>query len=66
MEEWISVKDRMPAFNVDVLGASNKGRVVITFAESDGQFSLMDLDCHYEGDEEHFTHWMAIPPPPKQ
>lgn len=63
--EWIDMNDRMPPFNQNVIGVSNKGRVVITFAEIDGQFSLMELDCHYEGDDEHFTHWMPLPEPPK-
>lgn len=64
--EWISVKDRLPNFNINVLGATNQGKIVITFAESDGSLCVMDIDCHYEGEDEHFTHWMPLPSPPSK
>lgn len=64
--QWVSVKDRLPKFNINVLGATNQGKVVITFAESDGQLSTMDIECHYKGDTERFTHWAPLPSPPKQ
>jgi hypothetical protein len=76
---WISVKERLPEYEVDVLlfddWKSNDGKIykdvrvgylreVITRKGSDGIYNT----CEWGGTEYAFniTHWMPLPEPPKQ
>jgi len=58
MNEWISVKDRLPKYSVDVLSYDTAcGIDVVTFIN--GMF-------YYDGCAmQHVTHWMPMPKPPK-
>ncbi len=62
-EGWISVEDRLPPFNKNVLAISNIGWIKITFVDSEGKLDVYEL----EGDEGYrWTHWQPLPAPPKQ
>ena len=62
MIEWISVKDRLPAFNEDILFVAPKPngvrvgrfyRASHKFISTGAKFSKCDV-----------THWMPLPKPP--
>ena len=69
MNEWISVEDRLPEVNVDVLVYSRDRKSV---------FMTHRLDEYYEKSEDYenkfawndqgifnsITHWMSLPNPP--
>ena len=57
VQEWISVKDRLPKPFEDVL-VFRDGKVSIDYHEEDGWFA-------YDFNGERATHWMPLPPPPK-
>ena len=50
---WVSVKERLPEKNVDVLAMSKYSGVIIDFLDDKGHFSVGDI-----------THWMPVPPIP--
>lgn len=56
MQEWISVKDRLPDPFVDVL-VSRNGKISIDYYEEDGSFA-------YDFKGRRVTHWMPLPQPP--
>ena len=58
VQEWISVKDRLPEKNTSVLASTDKGIVFQCLYAYDG----WDL---WEGNEVNITHWQPIPQPPK-
>jgi hypothetical protein len=62
--EWISVDDRFPVHEENVLLASVTGCVLIGFycdqSETMNDFEGDELD---NGD---ITHWMPLPPPPSE
>ena len=58
IQEWISVKDKMPEKNTSVLASTDNGIVFQCLYAYDG----WDL---WEGNEVNITHWMPLPQPPK-
>lgn len=60
--EWISVKDKMPEEDVDVL-------VRIDPSNSDQEIFVTSLFCgrfyNWYDQEVNVTHWMPLPNPPK-
>lgn len=64
MNEWISVKDRLPEPNVIVLCCTNKGYVD---TDSFGRHSKVFLKCDdMEGKVGQVIAWMPMPEPPKE
>ena len=64
MNEWISVKDRLPEPNVIVLCCTNKGYVD---TDSFGRYSKVFLKCDdMEGKVGQVIAWMPMPEPPKE
>lgn len=64
-QQWISVKDRLPAFNIDVqIYCKDGGEQMVGYRISDNDFS-------YASDEDgrmivcEPSHWMPIPPAPE-
>ena len=57
VQEWISVKDRLPEQFVDVLVFRN-GNIKIDHHEENGWFA-------YDFNGKRATHWMPLPQPPK-
>lgn len=60
--EWISVKDRLPGFNIDVLAYSQYGEIRITCIDNSGGFDTYP----FSSDVHEVTHWMPLPEPPKK
>jgi hypothetical protein len=61
MSEWISVKDRLPEFDQDVLIYRKDG--LIMMADFPGEFyTYRDTDGH--SIERDVTHWMPLPDAP--
>ena len=58
VQEWISVKDRLPEKNTSVLASTDKGIVFQCLYAYDG----WDL---WDGNEVNITHWQPMPQPPK-
>ena len=54
MAEWISVKDRVPEWSVNVIGTWDGKVRVLTFVEFLNEFQL-------NGQKIAVTHWMPIP-----
>ena len=57
---WISVKDRLPKHNEEILGFEK----LIFFGWYDNKFGFLDVveECH----RGQTTHWMPLPNPPKE
>ena len=62
--EWISVDDRLPEKDCDVLYVDLDGDMYLGHLESG-----MDKDIfwtHYDYlEDHHITHWMPLPKPPE-
>lgn len=58
MQEWISVKDKLPEKNTSVLASTDNGIVFQCLYAYDG----WDL---WEGNEVNITYWQPMPQPPK-
>lgn len=62
VQEWISVKDRLPEVGSRVIACGEKGGVFLVKAEGETTgFGRMDGGSKYRS----FTHWMPLPQPPK-
>lgn len=60
MSEWISVKDRLPLPEQEVLSVDRNGRIYrSTFYNGRGFKLMFHRDCH-----KPVTHWMPLPEPP--
>ena len=67
MGEWISVKDRLPNNNQEVVavtvryygGIEREKVVVCTKYEKERGFRFFEYDSYF------VTHWMPLPPPPE-
>ena len=58
--QWISVKDRLPKQNTDIL-ASTKTKGV----QKGKYINYKRPTIYYFNCENQFTHWMPLPQPPK-
>ncbi len=68
MSEWISVKDRLPCENKEVLMTYNN--LVMEGLFVNRKFYHSSVCAHVEGycscdEQEGITHWMPLPLPPK-
>ena len=61
--EWISVKDRLPEDNVDVLVYEPINYVIKIANSTDGKFQTNMWD---ERTYELVTHWMPLPEKPNE
>lgn len=64
MSEWISVKDRLPEKEIDVLGSADDPRIMLTVRYS-GSIWYPNHFCE-EGIIDGITHWMHLPELPKE
>jgi hypothetical protein len=63
--QWISVKDRLPNRNTNVLAWIKCGTSEYVFIETaSGDPSVCSGWKHYNKDQ--VTHWMPLPEPPKE
>ena len=63
MNEWISIKDRLPEFYKSCLVCSKHGNIRI------GYYSISDkwFESRYNGDIiKYITHWQPLPAGPKE
>lgn len=58
-ESWISVEDRLPKENTEVIGVDRSG--VFWIAEQETGFWNNDTKSHWII---NITHWKPLPPPP--
>lgn len=66
--EWISVKDRLPEKNKDVLVFTELGKMAVAFHEGGIYWYLYagdDSEGGYEPSGEKITHWAQLPNPPE-
>ena len=62
VQEWISVKDRLPDVGSRVIACGEKGGVFVVKSEGKTTgFGRMDGASKYRS----FDHWMPLPQPPK-
>ena len=61
--EWISVKDRLPEKEDDVLAYEFRGDVSIAYISG---YEWRNLESGYVMDASYVTHWMPLPEPPKE
>ena len=70
--EWISVEDKMPTFNKEVLTYTPNLYLQIYVDAYDGYYGEDDNEWiegwRWRGDvgENKITHWMPLPEPPKE
>ena len=73
VQEWISVKDKLPPYNHDVLVYRPNMAMKIVVDSYDGYYGEDDAEWHEGwakyGKDIHnnplITHWMPLPQPPK-
>ena len=66
--EWVSVKDRLPEENKDVLVFTELGKMAVAFYEGGIYWYLYIGDNGeggYELNGEKITHWVQLPKPPE-
>ena len=68
MNEWISVKDKLPEINTDVLICRGyRKRDVISLYTYLGHDEWEDEYGYWSRtDDEGITHWMSLPEPPRE
>lgn len=67
MNEWISVKDRLPECGVNVLVTDGIHQMVTWCEFVDGTFQWVDNFIEYVNVRfKPVTHWMPLPEPPKE
>ena len=60
--EWISVKERLPEVEADILAYIGEGSFVVCWMTHDGYWQCPA----YLMDKDDVTHWMPLPEPPKE
>jgi len=71
MSEWISVEDRLPPIDTEVLVFSHGNMNVCSLIRPDEEMAdvVWEDDYGYWDDDEGVaavTHWMPLPKPPKE
>lgn len=61
---WVSVEDRLPKFNVNVLACSKKGKIDISFVDASGKLDSFQLEV--DNGKDYYTHWQPLPPLPSK
>ena len=59
--EWISVEDKLPKVNDNVLGFTKNGRRLITWIDKNGGFDINDID-----EEDCYIFWHPLPSSPTE
>jgi len=62
--EWISVKDRLPDKEMDLLVCTNTFYMGIGWYYVDAKKWDFEIQKHTEADLGEVTYWMPVPPPP--
>ena len=62
MSEWISVKDRLPNYNIEVVTRTMAGGLAINVYLI-GKSIYRD---HWQVSHDYVTHWMPLPDPPRR
>ena len=65
VQEWISVKDRMPEQNIRVLVWMQDNEEEYTQIDTDRWSCTMEQGYHWIRWGNNVTHWMPLPKPPK-
>ena len=77
VQEWISVKDRLPNVNTNKSGYESKGVIVLIEGRTKSEYRIYERACNrgktvyrwkYPWDrisDENITHWCELPQPPK-
>lgn len=65
MNEWISVKDRLPEKDVEVL-VYTRNRFVSTLDHEDIDYLEENGKFHRYNGNQYISHWMPLPEPPKE
>lgn len=60
--EWISVKERLPKVEADILAYIGEGSFVVCWMTHDGYWQCPA----YLMDKDEVTHWMPLPEPPNE
>lgn len=63
---WISVKDRLPEIDEDVLMFFGTGIMAVGFRLDDAAWCAYSDGEYYSDCYTHPTHWMPLPEPPKE
>ena len=65
VQEWISVKDRLPEQNIRVLVWMQDNEQEYTQIDTDRWSCTMEQGYHWIRWGNRVTHWMPLPQPPK-
>ena len=66
MSEWISVKDRLPETEREILIYTDCEYIYMARMYEDGEAWPVSNGCGCCGYKESFTHWMPLPEAPKE
>lgn len=70
MNDWISIKDRLPEFDQTIISTDGDYIAITTFTKGHGEFNfwqLLSSGCGCcDTDMGNVTHWMPLPKPPKE
>ena len=61
--EWISVKDRLPDKENEVLVFEFRGDVSMAYISG---YEWRNFESDFKMDSSYITHWMPLPEPPKE
>jgi hypothetical protein len=70
--KWISVKDKLPEFDTEVLISKYNDYVTIGELATYGKWRVLnglgvvESTLYYDLDDGLITHWMPLPNPPQQ